>query len=69
MTAMEPGIYEMSADEYHARPELSSSGARKLLPPHTPAQFAYERRHPQAPTDEMVWRILQRPRLVSGDRP
>lgn len=55
MTAMEPGIYEMSADEYHARPELSSSGARKLLPPHTPAQFAYERRHPQAPTDEMVF--------------
>lgn len=49
------GVHEMTATVYHARPELSSSGARKLLPPHTPATFHYERTHPPKPTDEMTF--------------
>lgn len=46
----EPGVYEMPADEYHAQPALSSSGARKLLPPSCPALFRWGRDHPQAPS-------------------
>src|SRR5690349_20651627 len=34
-----PGVYNLSADEYHARPELSQTGAKKLLPPSCPAHF------------------------------
>lgn len=53
-TELGPGIYEMSAEDYHADPvaggSLSSSGARKLLPPSCPARFHYEREHPQPPT-------------------
>ncbi|MFE0470563.1 PD-(D/E)XK nuclease-like domain-containing protein [Streptomyces sp. NPDC058947] len=48
----EPGIYpDMPIDVYHADPvpggSLSSSGARKLLDPGCPAQFKYDRDHPQ----------------------
>ncbi|MER7115520.1 PD-(D/E)XK nuclease-like domain-containing protein [Saccharomonospora azurea] len=50
-----PGIYtaeEIPEDKYHADPvvggSLSSSGARKLLPPSCPALFAYERDNPPA---------------------
>jgi hypothetical protein len=39
----EPGIYSIPADEYHAHPALSSSGARRLLPPSCPALFKWER--------------------------
>ncbi|AGL19527.1 PD-(D/E)XK nuclease-like domain-containing protein [Actinoplanes sp. N902-109] len=46
-----PGIYRMSAEQYHADPvpggSLSSSGARKLLPPSCPAHFQHEREHGQ----------------------
>lgn len=38
-----PGVYDVAEDEYHAHPALSSSGARKLLPPSCPAIFHYER--------------------------
>lgn len=42
---MVPGQYEMTAEEYHADPvpggSLTSSGARKLLPPHCPARFRH----------------------------
>lgn len=42
----EAGVYDMPADEYHADPvpcgSLSSSGARRLLPPSCPALFRYE---------------------------
>ncbi|MEU0078629.1 PD-(D/E)XK nuclease-like domain-containing protein [Micromonospora tulbaghiae] len=38
-----PGVYDMTEEEYHAHPALSSSGARKLLPPSCPAIFHYER--------------------------
>lgn len=43
MTDTAPGVYEMPEDEYHASPALSSTGARKLLPPSCPALFQYER--------------------------
>jgi hypothetical protein len=45
------GIYQMTAEEYHADPvpggSLSSSGARRLLPPSCPAKFRYEQDHGQ----------------------
>lgn len=53
MPTYEPGVYETSADDYHAHPALSSSGARKLLPPSCPALFHYERSNPVEPTTEM----------------
>lgn len=45
----EPGAYtDIPEDDYHADPvpagSLSSTGARAILPPGTPAQFHYERR-------------------------
>jgi hypothetical protein len=42
-----PGVYDMPEDEYHAHPALSSSGARKLLPPSCPALFHHERENGQ----------------------
>lgn len=54
LTVSEPGVYEMTNNEYHADPvpggSLSSTGARKLLPPSCPAIFEYERRNPPAST-------------------
>lgn len=43
-----PGIYDGIPDKiYHGdRDSLSSSGARKLLPPSTPALFKWEQDHP-----------------------
>lgn len=42
----EPGVYDLSEADYHADPvpggSLSSTGARKLLPPSCPAKFRYE---------------------------
>ncbi|MFB6805410.1 PD-(D/E)XK nuclease-like domain-containing protein [Streptomyces sp. NPDC056387] len=53
LVVTEPGVYPMTADQYHADPvpggSLSSSGARKLLPPSCPAVFHYEREHGQQP--------------------
>lgn len=40
MTALH-GVHEMTATDYHARSELSSSGAKLLLPPNCPALFRY----------------------------
>lgn len=45
------GVYDlMPEDEYHADPvpggSLSSTGARRLLPPGCPALFRYEQQHP-----------------------
>jgi hypothetical protein len=40
-------VIGMTDVEYHANPALSSSGARKLTPPSTPAHFHYERTHPR----------------------
>lgn len=53
-TIHEPGIYDgVPEDVYHASHALSSSGARKLLPPSCPAKFKYDRDHGQAP--KAVW--------------
>lgn len=53
----EPGVYQLTAEEYHADPvpggSLSSTGARKLVYPSTPALYKYERDNPQPPSDEM----------------
>lgn len=55
-TITEPGVYDLPDDVYHADPvpggSLSSSGARKLLPPSCPALFAYEREHGRPPKSE-----------------
>lgn len=44
-TVTEPGVYEMPAEDYHADPvpvgSLSSSGAKRLLPPSCPALFKH----------------------------
>lgn len=46
----EPGIYDLTNEEYHAdRGSLSSSGARMLLPPSCPALFRHAQDTPQEP--------------------
>lgn len=49
----EPGVYDMPDDTYHSDPvpagSLSSSGARKLLPPNCPAVFHHALLNPQEP--------------------
>ena len=46
----EPGVYEIPEAIYHGDPvpggSLSSSGAKRLLPPSCPARFRYEQDHP-----------------------
>lgn len=46
-----PGIYDLPDDVYHADPvaggSLSSTGARKLLPPSCPARFLHDRENPE----------------------
>lgn len=47
----EPGVYDLTDAEYHADPvpggSLSSTGARRLLPPGCPAQFRYDVDNPE----------------------
>lgn len=58
-TVDRPGIYDnMHEPTYHADPttptlgpSLSVTGAKKLLPPSTPARFKWERDNPQPPRD------------------
>lgn len=49
----EPGVYDLPAEAYHADPipggSLSSSGARRLLPPSCPALFRHEQLHGRKP--------------------
>ena len=56
MIITQPGVYDLTAAEYFADPvpcgSLSSTGARKLLPPSCPALFAYAREHPPTPKRE-----------------
>ncbi|MCX5365868.1 PD-(D/E)XK nuclease-like domain-containing protein [Streptomyces sp. NBC_00124] len=49
-----PAIVDgLSAEKYHAdKTSISSSGLRALLNPGCPAQFKYDREHPQAPKRE-----------------
>lgn len=42
----EQGVLDMPEALYHAHPALSSSGARKLLPPSCPAIYKWERDNP-----------------------
>lgn len=55
----EPGVYDLPAEVYHADPvkggSLSSSGARKLLPPHCPARYRHELTNRATPTDDMTF--------------
>lgn len=50
MAITEPGVYDIPEADYHADPveggSLSSTGARKLLPPSCPAKFRYWHEHP-----------------------
>lgn len=54
----EPGIHaHIPSREYHGDPviggSLSSTGARRILPPGSPARFDYDRRHGQLATPAM----------------
>jgi len=58
MEVTEPGVYDLTAETYHADPvperlgrSLSASGAKKLLPPSCPAIFEWERRNGRPPKD------------------
>lgn len=39
-------VREILAEEYHRHPSLSSTGARRLMPPSCPALFKWEQDHP-----------------------
>ncbi|MFJ8583678.1 PD-(D/E)XK nuclease-like domain-containing protein [Streptomyces sp. NPDC093595] len=58
----------MPADKYHADDSLSSTGARKLLPPGCPAQYRYDRDHPQPPKKEFDYGHAAH-KLVLNDGP
>ncbi|MCT2591092.1 PD-(D/E)XK nuclease-like domain-containing protein [Streptomyces sp. N2-109] len=65
----QPGIYQMTAEEYHAdRGSLSSTGARKLLPPSCPAIFRHEQDNPPAPKKTFDFGHAAH-HLVLGDGP
>lgn len=53
LTITRPGVYDIPAEDYHRDPvpggSLSSSGARRLLPPSCPALFRYEQDNPPEP--------------------
>lgn len=53
VTVTEPGVYDIDEDTYHRDPvpdgSLSSTGARKLLPPSCPALFKHEQDSPPGP--------------------
>jgi hypothetical protein len=53
LSIAEPGVYDLPASAYHRDPvaggSLSSTGARRILPPACPAMFKYWREHPQPP--------------------
>jgi hypothetical protein len=49
LTVTEPGIYDIPAADYHRDPvpggSMSSTGARRILPPGSPEKFAWEAEH------------------------
>ncbi|WP_427422690.1 PD-(D/E)XK nuclease-like domain-containing protein [Lysinibacillus fusiformis] len=65
--ARAPGVFEISADEYHGDAALSSSGARRLLAPSCPAKFHYERTNPIEPTSEMQFGTVVHSILLGGE--
>lgn len=59
VTITEPGVYrELSHEDYHADPvpggSLSSTGARRMLPPSCPALFRHQQQNPEIPTKAMT---------------
>lgn len=67
-----PGVYDIPEHEYHADPipgrSLSSTGARRLLPPNCPAIFRHEQLNPPAP--KKCWDIgTAAHKLVLGSGP
>ncbi|SES04376.1 PD-(D/E)XK nuclease-like domain-containing protein [Streptomyces qinglanensis] len=69
----EPGIYpDLPMDAYHADPvpggSLSSTGARRLLPPGCPALYHHERQHGRQPRNTFDYGTAAH-RLVLGDGP
>src|ERR1700750_2142992 len=48
-----PGVWPIPEADYHARPELSSTGIRRLLPPSCPAKFKHWRENGDPP--KQVW--------------
>ncbi|MER7131197.1 PD-(D/E)XK nuclease-like domain-containing protein [Streptosporangium saharense] len=68
----DPGVYDIPEHLYHADPvlgrSLSSTGARRLLPPNCPAIFRHEQLNPPAP--KKVWDIgTAAHKLVLGSGP
>lgn len=68
----QPGVYDLPETVYHADPvpggSLSSSGARKLLPPSCPALYRYEQDH--KPPHKKVFDIgTAAHKLVLGEGP
>src|SRR5207248_11468429 len=69
---VEPGVYDITNDVYHADPvpqgSLSSTGARQLTPPNCPALFKWQLDHPEPPNS--VFDIgTAAHKLVLGDGP
>ncbi|MEU8920030.1 PD-(D/E)XK nuclease-like domain-containing protein [Kitasatospora sp. NPDC048545] len=63
-----PGVYDITAEAYHAdRSSLSSTGARKILNS-TPAKFKYELDHPDPPKKAFDIGTAAH-RLILGDGP
>lgn len=67
-----PGVYDIPEHVYHADPvpgrSLSSTGARRLVPPSCPAIFRHEQLNPPAP--RKVWDIgTAAHKLVLGSGP
>jgi hypothetical protein len=60
------GVHKMDLATYLSHPALSSSGARKLLPPSCPALFHYERTNPIQATPEMEFGSVTH-ELLFGD--
>lgn len=67
-----PGVYDIDEATYHADPvpggSLSSTGARRLLPPGCPAQFKHERDHGQQPKRHLELGTIAH-KLVLGSGP
>jgi hypothetical protein len=65
-----PGVYEISNTAYHSDPvpggSLSSTGARKLLPPSCPALFRWEQDHPRASTKALDTGSVAHDELLGG---
>lgn len=60
------GVHRISLAEYLAHPALSSSGARKLLPPSCPALFRHEQTNPIQATPDMEFGSVTH-ELLLGD--